>query len=109
MSGRIWPGALCVITHPSMYGKPVVALSECPIGGGSFRLPDGHPNLQAPEPDYWVCESMGAPFLAPVEGFKTRVTRYATIQGRFLRPILPPPGTDCTDDRAPCEVELVGV
>lgn len=106
MSGRIWPGALCVITHPTMFGKPVEALYEAPVGD-EFRLPDGYMNEAALTPGFWVCKSLGEPFEARCL-WKTRRTLYASIPSRWLRPITPPPGTTTTEDRAPIEGEIVG-
>lgn len=112
MSARIWPGALCVITHPSMYGKPVEALRTVPVGLGVFRLPDGHAHDLAPRPGFWLCESQGDLFEAPISNGNRRLTRYASIQEYWLKPLLPPPDAKSTEDRAPCEVqpvEIVGV
>jgi hypothetical protein len=102
---RIWPGALCYITHPSMFGRMVEAIHEAPVGV-RFRLPDGYMNEAAPTPGFWVCKILGAPVAARC-GWKTRLAQHASIEACWLRPITPPPGTDttATDDRAPCELE----
>lgn len=108
MTARIWPGALCYITHPTLFGKPVEALHEAPVGV-NIKLPDGYGQEGAPVAGCWVCKSLGEPFHAPcVNGFK-RVTPYAVIPSRWLRPITPPPGSESTqtDDTAPCEVEVL--
>lgn len=103
MSPRIWPGALCVITHPSMYGKLVEALHLAPVGV-EFLLPDGYRNVAANVPGMWVVSFQGQAVTVPCKR-GSRTTRYACIPGRYLRPILPPPESETTEDRAPCEVE----
>lgn len=111
MSARIWPGALCYITHPSMYGRMVEALHEAPVGVAYFRLPDGYRNIGAPCPGVWVAKFLGAPITYPCEHGQ-RLTQYACIPARWLRPITPPPGAETTEDTAPCELqqgEIVGV
>ena len=110
MSGRIWPGALCYITHPTMFGRMVEALYEAPVGV-PITLPDGYRNIPAPCAGLWVVKFLGGPVSVPcVVG--SRMTIYAVIPSRWLRPILPPPASDTTEDRAPCELrpgEIVGV
>lgn len=108
MSGRIWPGALCYITHPTLFGRMVEALHEAPVGV-RFRLPDGYMHDSVP-PGLWLCKSLGQPFDVQMGAHGIgRRSEWATVQAHWLRPILPPPGTESTEDRAPIEGEIVGV
>jgi hypothetical protein len=107
MTARIWPGALCYITHPTMFGRMVEALHEAPVGVEYFRLPDGYRNIGAPFAGVWVCKFLGQSVTVPCERGE-RETQYACIPARWLRPITPPPGSESTEDRAPVG-EIVGV
>lgn len=98
MSGRLncWPGCLAYITHPSMYGVIVEVLYAAPAG--SFRLPDGFAAFHPGEKPGWVVR-FAKPIQAPVEHKGQRLKRtahYASVDDKWLRPITPPPGTDCT-------------
>lgn len=87
MSGRIWPGALCVVV--SCRGKPENV--------GAVRT--------ATERDPFA--PFEAWFLSP-----PLPNGDDAIDARCLVPITPPPGTARTEDRAPCELqpgESVGV
>lgn len=56
-----------------------------------FVYPDGYPGTVTREPGhYWVCESLGSDFVAPVGNYgATRRTRYAAVPDEYLRPINP--------------------
>lgn len=104
MSGRIWPGALCYITHPTMFGRMVEALFVITRNDQGL---EGRP-LTDDALGCWMCKAQGFKFpdrrLGPVV--------HAPIEARWLRPLTPPPGSESTEDRAPCEVqpgEVVGV
>ena len=106
MSGRIWPGALCYITHPSdqWFGRTVEALFVI------TREDQGlEGKLLASEAmGCWMCRAQGFKFPDRVVG----PVDHVPIEARWLRPILPPPGSESTEDRAPCELqpgEIVGV
>ena len=100
MSGRLrcWPGCLAYITHPRMYGVTVEVLYAAPVG--SFTLPDGFPAWHGEVAGAgWVVRSP-SPIRVPVSdglgGRFERLANYASIPDKHLRPITPPPGTDCT-------------
>jgi hypothetical protein len=100
MSGRIWPGALCRIVHPLEYGRIVEALH---IVTSIDQGREGKP-LSVKAIGAWMCEFQGAPWEQPGMG----LVRFAPIHERWLAPILPPPVTESTEDRAPVG-EIVGV
>lgn len=113
MSPRIWPGALCVVrgcvTTTEMNGRFVVAVRTLADG----ELLDGLPvvRVRRREGALWIVRSAVSGSLLPERTESNRLTFWPerALKERVLFPITPPPGTDCTDDRAPCEVELVGV
>ncbi len=99
MTARIWPGALCYITHPTMFGRMVEALfviTRHDQGLEGRLLADNALGC-------WMCRAQGFTFtdkrLGPIQ--------HAPIEDRWLRPLTPPPASDTTetDDTAPCEVD----
>lgn len=92
MSGRIWPGALCIVVNSRAgnNGAHVTAIER--IDRDLFVEPDGR---QTFEPA-WVVDRM----LAGWNGVLGNV-----VAEDQLIPIIPPPASDATDDTAPCEVE----
>ena len=82
------PGDIAYITHPKMLGHMVSVLYAEPHG--KYRYPDGYsayfdPNQ--PRGGYWVVESLGSLFDAPLKNGATRATRFGTIADKWLRPI----------------------
>lgn len=109
MSGRIWPGALCVVRGsrtPEINDQFVIAESRCP-DCGDFML-DGNLVVDEESGESWVVRSAVSGALLPWEDLDSGGVDYAprrVLMARLLRPILPPPGADSTEDRAPCEVD----
>jgi len=97
VSGRIWPGALCEIVRSDAgnEGRRVVAETLC-------------------GPDRWIVQPLQplrSIYALDIGGGRVwekpgpLVMDRCRFRGSWLRPITDPPGTDCTDDRAPCETE----
>lgn len=94
MSGRIWPGALCVIVRSfaGNEGKVVQCIRLATEGEVlDERFNDGG------EPVWQVDRRLSATYGPPVN----------LARESFLRPITPPPSADTTEDRSPCELESV--
>lgn len=87
------PGDLAVIVHPRHYGKLVTVLYAAPHG--RFTMPDGwtHADVSDRGPS-WVIESNGSPFEARLRDGTERMTVYAVVGDRWLRPIRPEEGED---------------
>lgn len=92
MSPRIWPGALCYITaseYPENVGRVVIAES-----------------LESDSPRMWNIVAQGVPLLVwSTNGLDRFPSFDAAAPEASLRPLTPPPASDTTEDRAPCEVE----
>lgn len=110
MSRRIWPGALCEIRHaidtPEMNGRFVIADRLCSVGdviSGKLLCRGVFPG------QIWVVRSAvcGAPlpWANSVRGSGLVWVQERPVHENFLFPILPPPESETTEDRAPCEVE----
>lgn len=86
------PGDLAVVIRNStvddtLMGRLVRVLHAAPMG--DYVLPDGMAAYNQHADRSWVCESLGAPFIAPLLGSwrRTRLARYAGIADWGLRPI----------------------
>ncbi len=91
MSPRIWPGALCVITaseYRANVGRIVLVVS-----------------LGSRDPLAWNGAAQGEPLMVWDMFRDCYPSREAVALDNCLRPILPPPESETTDDRAPCETE----
>ena len=93
------PGDLAMVVHPTLFGRLVNVMYAAPVGR-NYVLPDGF-RARRDGPNCFVCESLGPLFDAPVnmeDGSTTRrLTRYASIQDRWLKP-LRDPGDDASDE-----------
>jgi hypothetical protein len=100
-------GDLAYIAHPDELGKLVNVLRRAPAE--RFLLPCGRPNVGAGAAPSWVCESLGSPFRARIEGGgqRTRITQYGVIADKWLRPLRGDPQDESTpvDIVAPQPVE----
>jgi len=100
-------GDMAYITHPSLLGKLVTVLHEAPVG--RHALPDGYPGFNDGLAGLiWICESLGAPFRAPVKGGRFRGARFCGIEDRWLRPIRGESAgeTESTPVEQPVETEV---
>jgi hypothetical protein len=102
---RCWPGAIAYITHPREFGRLLEVISLAPPH--QFTLPNGALCLGSSNPEFpaWVVKAIGWKFRVRLESGAWAEREYAACDDRWLRPILPPPDAELTDDRAPCEVE----
>jgi hypothetical protein len=91
---NVKPGDLAYITHPKLLGALVSVLYLAPAG--DYRLPDGHLGRQDVPGLFWVCESLGAPFDAPLFSGARRTTRFCAIEDCWLRPLRDGDGADET-------------
>jgi hypothetical protein len=89
---NVKPGDLAYITHPKLLGALVSVLHLAP--NGDYRLPDGYLARQETAGTFWVCESLGAPFNAPLIYGGNRATRFAAIEDCWLRPLRDGDGAD---------------
>lgn len=96
--------------NPNLVDRLVTVLYAAPVGV-RFRLPDRQMHQEVPQ-GFWVCE-----FCSPVEAkiglnggeIEARMTRFAPIPDRNLRPIRDP-GPDAVDEtllRLPAPREAV--
>ena len=103
---RCWPGCLAEIVHdhdfPQNVGIRVVVVwraEEAVFGelwGEDWAIRPSHP-IWAWDDDERTTASQSLP------------GEHVAFHDAWLRPILPPPGTTTTEDRAPIEGEIVGV
>ena len=112
MSGRIWPGALCVVRGsqtPGLNGRFVIAEGRCP--DENFEV-HGFYIIDAPGESWWIRSAVSGDLLPwpdlSLDGRKVLRIPYVerrALYARCLTPILPPPSADTTEDRSPCELE----
>jgi len=93
MTARIWPGALCY-------------LARCVRSENNGRVVTAMRRVQN---ELWLYPG-GAKNIGPGWVIDRDVTTWGGARSRRvpeynLTPILPPPGSESTEDRAPCEVE----
>lgn len=113
MSGRIWPGALCRwVAAGENYGRIVVA-ERLAVNGERFAATDGTVAISVPSTTgpHWVVSCQSALSWTAKDQVQRWFMKRAAAEW-MLAPLLPPPGTASTEDRAPCELqpgEIVGV
>lgn len=78
------PGDLAYIVGASRHAGKVVQVVELAPIGVNFRLPDGH--MQGAQDYEWVCYFPTPQEIGLSDG-TTRMTHYATVPDRVLRPI----------------------
>lgn len=93
MTARIWPGALCY-------------LARCVLSENNGRVVTAMRRVQN---ELWLYPG-GAKNIGPGWVIDRDVTTWGGARHRVvpeynLTPILPPPGSESAEDRAPCEVE----
>lgn len=93
MSGRIWPGALCYITPPWKVSEEIGRVVEAKrrsAFGETVSMRNGGISRHGMQIPGWLCDGPG-------DGFPCFVAE------QCLSPILPPPGSESTEDATPVE------
>lgn len=106
MSGRIWPGALCVWVGGGVNGGRIVVAERPSVDGELFMSICGKRtrNRRITSRVAWVV-SCATPLSWTDDFGIQRYYMKRSASESLLRPILPPPDADTTEDRSPCELE----
>ncbi|MDP1530324.1 MAG: hypothetical protein Q8M05_13160 [Rhodoferax sp.] len=93
---------------PGFLGKVVTTLYLAPKGV-PFNLPDGYPHvaINTLSPD-WVCE-FPRDIAANLTGGATRLTRFAPVPDKLLKPLRGDEEPEATETRSPLEKHITQV